>query len=161
MLELQPGMLVWTWATFIVLLAVLYKVAWKPLVKMIDARDKVIAEGLEKAEKAREEAEALMAEQKEKMTKTHDEVKEILENSKKMAENTRKEIVDQAKAEADKIIERGKADIDRERQDSITELKKDISNLVVQATSKLIRMSVDEEKHRDLIEESIRKLGQN
>lgn len=160
MLQLEPGMIIWTWATFIALMILLRKVAWKPLVAMIEERDKAIAEGLRKAELAREEAERLLAEQKENMTKTHEEIREMLDNSKKMAENSKKEMISQAREEADKIMERGKADIERERQDAITKMKKDVSNLIVQAASKLIGVSMDEQKHKELIEDSIQKLDQ-
>ena len=161
MLQLDPGMIIWTWITFIVLVAVLYKIAWKPLVAMIEAREKAIEEGLMKAEKAKVDAETLLAEQKEKMAKTQEEIRAILADSKKLAESTRAEIVKEAKQEASSIIERGKKDIDRERQDAITKMKKDISDLIVNAASKLIGANLDEKKHRELIEDSIRKLGQN
>lgn len=161
MLELEPGMLIWTWVTFIILLALLYKVAWKPLVRMIDERDQAIADALKKAEQSREEAQSLLAEQKEKMKQTHEEVKKIIENSKKTAEQTRKEIVGQAREEAEKIIERGKTDIERERRDAIGALKQDISSLVVGAVAKLVGISLDEPRHHEIIEDSIKKLGQN
>lgn len=161
MLQLEPGMLIWTWITFIVLVFVLYRVAWKPLVAMIEDREKAIEEGLTKAEKAKEEAESLLAEQQEKMAKTQEEVRAILADSKKLAESTRDEIVNEAKQEANNIIERGKKDIDRERQDAVTSMKKDISSLIVNAASKLISANLDEKKHRDLIEDSIKKLGKN
>jgi F-type H+-transporting ATPase subunit b len=161
MLQLEPGMIIWTWATFIVLMVLLYKVAWKPLVAMIDERDRAIAEGLKKAEQAREEAESLMQEQKDKLAETHEEVKAMLEASKKTAENTKTELINQARDEANRIVERGKADLERERLDAISKMKKDISGLVVQAASKLIGMNLDEKKHQELIEESIRKLDKN
>lgn len=161
MLNLDPGMLIWTWITFIVLLVLLYRVAWRPLIAKIEERDKAIAEGLKKAELAREEAERMLAEQEQKMTRTHDEIREMLDNSKKMAENSRKELINQAREEAEKIIERGKTDIARERLDAISRLKKDVSNLIVQAASKLIGVSLDEKKHQELIDDSIKKLDQN
>jgi len=161
MLQLEPGMIIWTWATFIALMVLLHRVAWKPLVAKIEERDNAIAEGLKKAEQARDEAETLLKEQKEKLAKTHEEVKAMLEDSKKSAENTRRELVDQAKEEADKIIERGKADFERERHDAVSKMKKDISNLVVQAASKLIGMNLDEKKHQELIDDSIKKLDEN
>lgn len=161
MLQLDPGMIIWTWITFIVLVFVLYRVAWKPLVAMIEDREKAIEEGLTKAEKAKEEAESLLAVQKEKMKETQEEVRAILADSKKLAESTRDEIVNEAKQEANNIVERGKKDIERERQDAITNMKKDISSLIVNAASKLISANLDENKHRELIEDSIKKLGKN
>lgn len=161
MLQLEPGMIIWTWATFVVLMVLLYKVAWKPLVAMIDERDKAIAEGLRKAEQAREEAESFMKEQKEKLAKTHEEAKAMLEASKKTAENTKTDLINQAREEANKIIERGKADLEKERHDAVSKMKNDVSALIVQAASKLIGMSLDEKKHQELIEESIQKLDKN
>ena len=161
MLQLEPGMIIWTWATFLVLLAVLYKVAWKPLVKIIEDRENAIEENLRNAQQDREHSETLLKEQEAKLTKTHEEVKAILEDSRQLAEKTKKEITEQAKSDAEKLLNRGKAELEREKSDALNSLKKEISSLVIKASSKVIGEALDEKKHQNIIEQSIKELGKN
>ena len=161
MLQLEPGMIIWTWVTFLVLLAVLYKVAWKPLVKIIEDRENAIEENLRNAQQDREHSETLLKEQEAKLTKTHEEVKAILEDSRQLAEKTKKEITEQAKSDAEKLLNRGKADLEREKLDALNSLKKEISSLVIKASSKVIGEALDEKKHQNVIEQSIKQLGKN
>lgn len=161
LLQLEPGMIVWTWITFIVLIVILYKIAWNPLVKLIEEREAAIEENLHNAQKEREEAEAMLNEQRASMAKTHQEVKAILEDTRQLAEKTKREIIEQAKADAEKLIQRSKADIERERLEAINSLKKEVGSMVIRATSRIIGVTLDEKKHHDLIEKSIKELGKN
>jgi F-type H+-transporting ATPase subunit b len=161
MLQLEPGMIIWTWATFLVLLAVLYKVAWKPLVKIIEDRESAIEENLISAQQDRENAEKLLKDQEDKLKKTHEEVKAILEDSRQLAEKTKNEIIVQAKSDAEKLVNRGKADIEREKLDALNSLKKEISSMVIKASSKILGETLDEKKHQNIIEQSIKELGKN
>jgi F-type H+-transporting ATPase subunit b len=161
LLSLKPGILIWTWVTFFVLLIILRRVAWKPLVKIIEDRENTIAEDIRRTEQSRIEAEKIMTEQKAKLAETHEEVKKIMEENKQIAEKTRKEIVEKAREEANKIIDRGKTDIEREREEALLAIRKEVSSLVVGAASKLIEMQIDEKKHRELIDKSINQLGKN
>ena len=71
MLNLDPGMMIWAWITFGVLLFILYKVAWKPILSNIDKREKTIQESLDKAQKAQEEAESLLQKHEQLMQNQH------------------------------------------------------------------------------------------
>ncbi len=160
MLQLEPGMMIWTWVTFIVLFAVLAKVAWKPILAAVNQREETISDSLRKAEDAKLQAEKLLEEHREMMDNAQDEIQKLLKENKEAAEKMKNDIVENARKEAEKIRERAHIDIEREKDAAIAELKGQVADLVVQATSRLIREDLDNQKHRNLINDYIKELDQ-
>ena len=160
MLELNPGMMIWTWITFGALAFVLYRVAWKPLLSAVENREKHIHDSIQKAEDARAGAEKALAEQEKKLASAHEDIQKMLKESKEIAEKTRQSLIEQAREDASKLVERAKADIEKERQAVITSLKQEVADLVVDATSKLVGVVVDKSRHQQIIDESIANFGQ-
>jgi F-type H+-transporting ATPase subunit b len=152
MLQLEPGMMIWTWLTFLFLFLVLAKVAWKPLLKMVNQREKTIADSLKKADDARTEGEKFLEEQQKLLAGAQEEIQKMLKENREMAEKIKSEIVDRAREEARKLHERAKADIERESEAAILELKKQVADLAIQAASFLIQEKLDAQKHRSLID---------
>ncbi|RMG67808.1 MAG: ATP synthase F0 subunit B [Calditrichaeota bacterium] len=159
MLKLEPGMIIWTWITFGVVLVLLKRFAWQPLLAMVEERENKIAESLRRADEARDQAEALLEEQQKRLAQAQDEIEAMLKESRAMAERTREEILAKAREDANRMLERAKADIERERQAALLSLKKEVADLVVTATGRLIGMNLDDEKHRRLIDEYIQEIG--
>ena len=158
MLQLEPGMMIWTWVTFIFLFFVLAKVAWKPLLKAVNQREKKINDSLKKTEKAKEEAEELMEKQQKMLAGAREDIQKMLNENKEAAEKIKNEIVEKAKGEAEKLHQRARANIERETDAAIIKLKKQVANLAIQAASKLIQENLDEKKHRNLIDNYIKDL---
>lgn len=159
MLQLDPGMMIWTWVTFVALLIILRKIAWKPLLGAVEERERLIGESLRKAEEARTEAEKMIAEQKKKLAEAQDEMQKMLKESKQLADRKYGELVAKANQDAEKLVERARADISREREVVINSLRNEFAGLVVSATSRLIGVAVDKSKHQQLIDESIAAFG--
>jgi len=159
MLQLEPGMIIWTWVTFFVLLFILKKVGWGPLLGVVEERESLISESLKRAEEARAEAEKSLELQQKQLAQTQQEVQSMLRESKELAEKMRTEIVTRAREDAGKMIERAKSDIEKERQAAMLSLKKEVADLVIGAASNLFREAIDEKKHRQLIDESIKNFG--
>jgi F-type H+-transporting ATPase subunit b len=155
MLQLEPGMMIWTWITFFALFFILARVAWKPLLEAVNKREKSIGESLEKAELAKSEAEKLLQEHDKKLTEAQDDIQKMMKQNKELAEKMKEEMIEKAKSEAQKLHERTQADIERETESALLELKKQVADLVVQATSRLIQQNLDKEKHRELIDSYI------
>jgi len=100
MLSLNPGMLVWTWVTFVALAIVLWKLAWKPLLAAVESRENNISDAIKKAENAREEAEKLLTKQQEKLAEAQDEMQKVIKEAKQMADKTRNDMIEQAREDA-------------------------------------------------------------
>lgn len=158
MLDLNPGMMIWTWAAFFVLLFVLYKTAWKPILSAIDNREKTIKDSLDRAEKAKLESEELLAKHEAMIRDAENEARKIINENKELAEKSRQELIEQAKSEASKLHENAKMEIEREKESAIATLRSEVVDLTLSATRKLIGDVLDEAKHRNLIEEYVQKL---
>jgi len=154
----EGGTLFWTALTFIVLLIILRKVAWTPILHMLEEREHRIKESLDKADKARIEAERTLAEQTQIIATAKKEAQEIIGKSQKSAESVKEDIVKQAHLEAEKMIQKAKRDIELSRDRAIEDIKDLAIELSMTATEKLIGRTLDEQDHKKLISESLAKL---
>lgn len=141
---------------FLVLLFVLWKFAYGPILAMLEKRQKKIEKGLADAEIAGKKLEESERKQKEILRKARTEAKEIVEKSYIQAEKSKSEIAIEAKAQAEKIIAGAKAEIEQEKQKTIAEIKSEIGGLVALATEKIIGEKMDEKKDKELIESTIK-----
>jgi F-type H+-transporting ATPase subunit b len=149
------GTIFWTTITFLLLMFILKKMAWKPILTALDEREKKIREALEKADLARKETEEALAKNQGILDQAKREAQEILSKSRKTAEATKQEIVEKAEEEAAHLVEKARKEIGLERDKAIEELKKQTTDLSIQIASKLIRRSLSAEDHKDLISESL------
>ena len=97
-LDVNPGVILWTVVTFVFLLLVLKKIAWKPILNSLNERELFIKNSLEKAEKAQKEAEKLVADNKVNLSKADEEAQKIIEQSRELAEKLRLQILEESKA---------------------------------------------------------------
>jgi F-type H+-transporting ATPase subunit b len=158
MLELDPGVMIWAWITFFVLLLLLYKLAWKPILATIEKREKTIQDSLDGAEKAREEAEVLLEQHNQLMRSAEEDAQRLLKENRELAEKSRQEILEQAKQSAEKLIENAKSAIEKEKQDALTALRAEVADLAVNATKKIIGESLDETKQREIVSDYLGKI---
>lgn len=160
MLQLEPGMLVWTWITFVAVLLVLWKVAWKPLLGAVESRENRINDSLQKAENARAEAEKLLAQQQEKLAAAQQEIQAMIKEARQTAEKMRADLLEQARLEAEKVKQRARSDIEKERDMMLVSLKQEVADLVLETTAKLVGVAVDKARHQKIIDDSIAGFGQ-
>jgi len=153
------GTIFWTVVTFVFLLIILRKLAWKPILQTLEEREKRIKESLEEAAKAKEEAQKTLAEQSRIIEEAKKEAQEIIAKSRKSAELSKEEIVQKAKSEADQLLEKAKREIELSRDKAIEEIRDLAVDLSMTATQKLIGKSLDQKDHQALVNESLKKMG--
>lgn len=158
LLNPDPGTIFWTAATFILLLVVLRKMAWKPILQTLAEREKRIQEALQKADAAQKESEETMVKQKEIIEAAKREAQELLSKSRKTAEATKEEILQKANSEAENLLERAKKEINLEREKAVEEIKKQAADLSIMIASKLVGKALSAKDHQDVIAESIKKM---
>ncbi|MFQ5702240.1 MAG: F0F1 ATP synthase subunit B [Acidobacteriota bacterium] len=151
LVAINPGLIIWTIVTFTVLLILLRAVAWKPILGILDQREKVIRDSLEQARKAKEEAESLMARHREMLGKARQEVASLIEKGQRDAEQCRAEILERARREAEERARQFAEELERQKNAAIREIRAEAVDLVVAASSRIVRASLDDEKHRALI----------
>ena len=161
MLDINPGMMVWTWAAFIFLLIVLYKTAWKPILSAIDNREKLIQDSIEQAENTKKESEELLEKHKSLISNAEEEAQKIIKENKELAEKSRQDLIEQAKEESGKLREKAKMEIEQEKESALQALRSEVVDLTMTATKKLIGDVLDESKHRGIIENYIQKLPES
>ncbi len=161
MIPLQAGLLTLNGTliaeliVFIVTLAFLYGVAWGPLLTILQARQKRIQEGVEAAEQAKGDREAAAREYQFRLEEARREGQRILDRIAKEGEDLRKELEAKARQDAQSIITRARAEIEQERQSAVHDLRRQVADLAVLAATRIIGESLDQKKHRELIDRSV------
>ena len=154
----DPGLFLWTILTFLVLLVLLAKFAWKPLLALLDRREEMIRQSLDDAEKAKHELQRLQQESKEILSKARVEAQSILAQTRSEAEKLKGEIKQKAKAEADSILRDAEKQIQVETEKAIAVLKNEVVDLSLLVASKLIKKNLSKEDNQSLIEESLKQV---
>ena len=161
MLNIEPGLLIWTIITFIVLLFVLRKVAWQPLLTALEQREDTIRSSLEEAQRARREAEQLLTENQRILAEATRESARIVEQGRVEAERLRASITEQAQTEARRLIDDARREITRERQLAVQELKATAADLALAAAGRLLSTTVTNAEHRRLVAEFIERFPES
>ena len=159
LVQLDPGLFVWTIITFMVLFFVLAKFAWKPLMKMLQEREEMIRDSLDDAEKAKAELEHLNEESEAIMTKARAEAQTILANGKAAAEKVKEDTISKAKEQAIKILEKTEKQIQIEKDKAIIDIKQEVVNLSLSVAKKLINKNLNDADNKSLIEETLKKVN--
>jgi len=133
------GLLFWMTFSFVILLIILRKFAWKPLLKMVKNREESIENALNEAEKAREEAAVLNEQHKVLLKQNNEKYLAMLNEVQKIRTQKMQEVKDEARQKSEQWMREAKENIDNERQLAFTELKRDMADLSVDIASKILR----------------------
>jgi len=158
LLKVDPGLLLWTIITFIVLLLILWKAAWKPIVEALDARAEKVRGDIESAEKSRLEAERLFAEHKAMMDKAKEEAASIIAEGKADAERLKNSIVEKANQEAKDLIERARREINLAKDKALAEIQTEVVAISTDIAAKIIAKNLKVEDQKALVEEALQKI---
>lgn len=150
-LGINLGYLVSQIVNFTLLAVLLYFVAYKPILRMLDERSARIKKGLEDAEVASRRAAEMEQEFEQRMAEARKEGQEIIAQSTQMSEKARQEILETAREEASGLIEKAKDEIARERDMAMAELRQQVADLSLSISEKVIGESLDEQRQRQLI----------
>jgi len=158
LLRVEPGLLLWTVITFVVLLLILWKAAWKPLVEALDARAEKVRGDIENADRSRQEAEKLLAQHKLMMDNARNEAAKFIADTKTEAEKMRNEIVEKAGADAKDLSERARKEISLAKDKALGEIKAEIVNLSTEIAAKIINKNLNPNDQKALVEETLNKV---
>lgn len=158
LLKVDPGLFLWTVITFLVLLLILWKAAWKPIVEALDARAEKVRGDIEAAEKSRLDTEQLLSKHKAMLDKAKDEVSKIIEEGKSDAEALKTSIVEKANAEAKEMVERAEREIKMAKDKALAELNAEVVTLSTAIASKIIAKNLKPEDQKSFVEEALAKI---
>ena len=155
LVQLDPGLFLWTILTFLVLLGVLAKFAWNPLLKMLRDREELIRSSLDDAEKARAELERLNSEGEDIVNKARSGAQTILSEGKVAASKLKDETLNAAKDQAKSILSDAEKQIRIEKDKAIEEIKSEVVDLSLSVATKLIKKNISREDNQALIDDSL------
>ena len=141
--------------TFFILFGLLYLFAYKPVMKMLDERSGKIKESMEQTEYIKEQAVHAEEEAKRQIEVASREGQEVIARAVRTGEEVRQQAQQEAKQEAESIITKARTEIQRERDDAIDELRKEVADLTILAAEKVIGQSLDKGAHRQLIDKTL------
>lgn len=143
---------------FAILLAILTKLAWKPLIQAIEDRKHKIESDLAGAEKEKTAAEQLRAEYQQQLAEARNQAQAIIEKATKLAEQTKEQILDEARAENARLLKAAQDQIAIERDRALAEMRSEVVNLSIAAASKIIGQNLDVTANAKLVADFIDKL---
>jgi F-type H+-transporting ATPase subunit b len=154
----DPGLFIWTIVTFLVLLTLLAKFAWRPLLTALDSRQETIRKALDDAAQAKLELEKLQRESAEIIREARVEAEQVISRSRSDAERLKEELRQKAKAEAEGIVRNAERQIQLETGRAIQQLRHEAVELSVTIASKLLQRNLSAADNERLIEEALRQM---
>jgi F-type H+-transporting ATPase subunit b len=155
LLDVNPGLVIWTVITFTLVMIILRVTAWKPIAGALDARAQKIHDDIDRAEGIRKDAEARLDEYNKKLEGLEAEGLEIIARSKKETERLRDEILSEAKKESDLIRARGQREVGLAMDKALEEFHHQVANVAVIAAGKIIEKELKPGDHKKLIDDTI------
>jgi len=153
----EIGLIFWTIIVFSLLLIILKKYAWKPILTAVDERNKSIEDALRSAEKAKEEMLALNTDNERILIEAKKERDELLKEGREIKESVINQAKDKAKSEADKILTTAKEQINNEKMKAITELKNQVAEMSIDIAEKILKSELsDKGKQKEMITKALK-----
>jgi len=140
---------------FAILFGLLYLVAYKPILRMLDARSGKIKESMEQAEAIKEQTVRVEEETKKQLADAGRQGQERITRAVQIGEEMKQKAQQEARQEAEALIARARMEIQRERDETIGELRKEFADLTIMAAEKIIDRSLDKEAHRQIIDKTL------
>lgn len=158
LVQLDPGLFIWTIITFLILLFVLSKFAWKPLLTALESRESTIRSSLDDAEKAKQELERLNVESEEIIAKARSDAQTIRSEAKAAAEKIKTDLIASADGDVKKIREEAHKQIQVEKEKAINDIREEVVTLSISVAEKVIKKNLSKDENQGLIEDSLKSL---
>ncbi|HZG71100.1 MAG TPA: F0F1 ATP synthase subunit B [Chondromyces sp.] len=154
------GDIVFQLVMFIILLALLKKFAWAPLMGIMQQREDHIANEINAAEKSRAEANKLIEETRAELKQARQEAQTMIENAKKIGEDQKEQIISAARTEAERLKESAKMEIEQQKEQAMSALREQVASLSVLIASKVIEKELTPADQEKLINDYIQEAGE-
>lgn len=154
-LDFKGDLAIWTLVVFLLLLFVLGKYAWRPIIDGLEKREKRIEEQIASAEQANVEARRILAEYQSKLSSAEAEVREIVEKGRRDAEQLGRQMIEETREESRREKQRALQEIDAATTDALNELARRSADLAVELAGKIVQLKMDRAEHAKLIEQAV------
>jgi F-type H+-transporting ATPase subunit b len=158
LVQVDPGLFIWTIVTFLVLLTLLAKFAWSPLLLALESRQALIRKALDDAQQARQELERLNLESAQIINRARVEAEAVITQSRADGDRLREEIRAKARTEADHIVKNAERQIQLETTRALEQIRREAVELSVMIASKIIQRNLTKEDNERLIDEALKQV---
>jgi F-type H+-transporting ATPase subunit b len=158
LIQVTPGLMIWTIVCFLITLFVLKRYAFGPIQTMIDERRERIRRSLEEADNARAEARRLLEEHRKLISGAQTDAEEILSEARRVAESNERRMREELETDRQRRLEETRKQIDAETRRALEAIRAEVVDLSMLAASKVTRKSLDDADHKRLIDEAVGEL---
>ena len=155
----SPGLYIWSLVIFLLVLLILKKYAWTPLLDFLDQREKEISDSLAMAESAKADLEKVKEESEKILNEAKNQGKSIVSDSKQKAEDSANKILNDAKAKSDEFVLDAKKKIDVEKKKAIKEIKEEVVDLSLDLASQVLQRNVKDEDNNKFVQSSLKEIN--
>jgi F-type H+-transporting ATPase subunit b len=158
LVQVDPGLFIWTIVTFLVLLTLLAKFAWRPLLEALETRQSAIRKSLDDAQQAKEELERLHVESGQIIQRARNDAEAVIAQSRSDGDRLREELKQKARAEADHIVKNAERQIQLETSRALEQIRREAIDLSVMIASKIIKRNLSKEDNEKLIDDALKQV---
>ena len=159
LLEPHAGLMFWTLVIFVILLVVLSKFAFKPLIAAVEARERSLEEAIEGAKRDREAAAQLLAEQRAQIDRARIEAQQFIAEGRAAGEKLRNDMLEQTRQQQEELLARARREIESERERAVAELRREAVDLAIAGAGRVIERNLDDQGNRQLVETFLASVG--
>ena len=146
------GLMFWTLIIFVILLFVLSRAAFKPMIAAVEAREKALEDAIAKAQADREAAAKLLAEHQAQLESARGEAQKLIADGRSVGDKVRAEMVEETRGQQQEMLERARREIESEKQRAIADLRREAVELAIAGASKVIEKNLDDASNRQIVE---------
>jgi F-type H+-transporting ATPase subunit b len=155
LIQVTPGLMIWTIVCFLITLFVLRRYAFGPIQEAIDQRRERIRQSLEEADKAREEARSLLEQHRQLIGRAKTDAEEILAEARRVADANERRMRDDLEADRQRRLEETRKQIEAETRKALEQIRLEVVDLSLLAATKVTGKTLDDADHRRLIDEAV------
>lgn len=160
LVRFEPGLIIWTWLTFFIVLGILARKAWGPMIEALDKRQAGIRSALDAADRARADAEQLTLKYQEQLQASRKEAQQMLADARVAAEKLRIELDEAARRKAADLVAKARDQIVVDRDRALREIRATVVDLSLSMAGKVVERNLTTKDNRKLVEESLRQVGE-
>ncbi len=161
LLSVNPGLIIWQIVIFLILLVLLKKIAWTPLLTALHSREQSIQNSLDHAEKLQKDAEGLVEQHKKNLADASIQSMKIINESKEIANKMREELMAKAQEDSRQLIEQAREEIRQEKVSAMADLRNEVSDLAIKSAEKIIKENLDAEKQKKIVSDFVSQIPKN
>ena len=159
LLEPHAGLMFWTLVIFVLLLIVLSKFAFKPLIAAVEARERSLEDAIEGAKRDREAAATLLAEQRAGIERARVEAQQFIAEGRAAGDKLRADMLEQTRQQQEELLARARREIESERERAVADLRREAIDLAIAGAGRVIERNLDDQGNRRIVESFLASVG--